>query len=240
MRLHRRTIETLARLICGGVAGYSGCETPDFKYRSSSYLSRFFDDCGLRYRHDGSTRTAWVEQVLIELNEQASTDPALPSEGLVRVIQELMDPAHFRELDRTAAIATLNEYLKRDGLSTFLDERGKVHLRALSGASSSTGHVPKRVWSAAEKGARDELTKYLVEATEDQFIENVLAPLFRQLGFVRISVAGHSDKLLEYGKDLWMKYRLPTGHWVYLGCQVKRDKIDASAAGTGNVTTVLN
>lgn len=34
---------------------------------------------------------------------------------------------------------------------------------------------------------------------------------------------------MEFGKDLWMKYRLPTGHWIYFGLQVKRGKIDATA-----------
>ena len=28
---------------------------------------------------------------------------------------------------------------------------------------------------------------------------------------------------------MWMKYRLPTGHWLYFGLQIKRGKIDSSA-----------
>ena len=34
---------------------------------------------------------------------------------------------------------------------------------------------------------------------------------------------------MEFGKDIWMKYRLPTGHWIYFGLQVKCAKLDASA-----------
>lgn len=50
----------------------------------------------------------------------------------------------------------------------------------------------------------------------------VLLPLFRQLGFHRITAAGHRDKALEYGKDIWMRYTLPTQHFLYFGIQVKR------------------
>jgi hypothetical protein len=53
-------------------------------------------------------------------------------------------------------------------------------------------------------------------------IEEILLPLFRQLGFHRITAAGHQDKALEYGKDIWMRYTLPTQHYLYFGLQVKK------------------
>lgn len=53
-------------------------------------------------------------------------------------------------------------------------------------------------------------------------------PLLRQLGFYRITAAGHKDKALEYGKDIWMKYMLPTQHMLYFGIQVKKGKLDAA------------
>ncbi len=44
---------------------------------------------------------------------------------------------------------------------------------------------------------------------------------------------------MEFGKDLWMKYCLPTGHWLYFGLQVKRGKIDATAKTKNeNVATI--
>ncbi|WP_327318856.1 hypothetical protein [Streptomyces sp. NBC_01235] len=55
----------------------------------------------------------------------------------------------------------------------------------------------------------------------------MLLPLFRQVGFQRITAAGHRDKALEYGKDIWMRYTLPTQHFLYFGIQVKRGKLDA-------------
>jgi hypothetical protein len=67
-------------------------------------------------------------------------------------------------------------------------------------------------------------------------IEDVLVPLFRQLGFHRVTVAGHKDKTLEYGKDLWMKFTLPTQHVLYFGIQAKKGKLDASGfTGATNV-----
>jgi hypothetical protein len=42
-----------------------------------------------------------------------------------------------------------------------------------------------------------------------------------------VNAAGHTEKVLEYGKDLWMKFPLPTGHWLYFCAQVKKVKIDA-------------
>jgi len=53
-------------------------------------------------------------------------------------------------------------------------------------------------------------------------------PMFRQLGFHRITAAGHQDKALEYGKDIWMRYTLPTQHVLYFGIQAKKGKIDSS------------
>ena len=78
-------------------------------------------------------------------------------------------------------------------------------------------------------------------ASEDDLIEKVLFPLLQTLRFQRISVTGHKDKALEYGKDVWMKYRLPTGHFLYFGLQVKRGKIDAAARSQNqNVAEIHN
>ena len=74
-------------------------------------------------------------------------------------------------------------------------------------------------------------------------IQDILLPLFRQLGFHRVSVAGHKDKALEYGKDIWMRYTLPTQHVLYFGLQVKKGKLDAagmSKAATANIAEIHN
>jgi hypothetical protein len=71
----------------------------------------------------------------------------------------------------------------------------------------------------------------------------VLLPLFRQLGFHRVTNAGHKDKALEYGKDVWMKFTLPTTHVLYFGIQAKKGKLDASGvsqATNANVAEIHN
>ena len=95
---------------------------------------------------------------------------------------------------------------------------------------------PHRPFSPSELKVKECLINYLSTASEDELIEEVLLPLFRQLGFHRITVAGHKDKALEYGKDLWMKYTLPTQHILYFGVQAKKGKLDASgnSKGTNN------
>ena len=59
----------------------------------------------------------------------------------------------------------------------------------------------------------------------------------------RITAAGHKDKALEYGKDIWMRHVLPTQHVLYFGLQVKKGKLDAAGvtrSGNANVAEILN
>ena len=57
------TKENLAEFICGD--DDKKCPI----YRSSSYLTRYFQDIGLNYTHDGSTRKWWVLDVLNSLKD---------------------------------------------------------------------------------------------------------------------------------------------------------------------------
>ena len=97
---------------------------------------------------------------------------------------------------------------------------------------------PHRPFSPSELKKREHLIAYLDGASEDTLIEDVLLPLFRQLGFHRVTAAGHKDKALEYGKDVWMKYTLPTQHVLYFGIQAKKGKLDASGVSVGATANV--
>lgn len=102
---------------------------------------------------------------------------------------------------------------------------------------------PHRPFTPAEIKRREQLTTYLNTVSEDELIAEILLPLFRQLGFHRVTVAGHKDKALEYGKDIWMKYTLPTQHILYFGIQAKKGKLDAAGVtkdGNSNVAEVHN
>lgn len=254
MKLKVRAIRDLAQMITGGSGSSSltGASVPKtkwdiFPYRSTSALTDFFIDCDLEHRHTGGSRVPWTQDVLAELNEGPSSKPQLPADALVRVIEHLLDPAHFLgrrepEKERVACLEVLNEVLEREELRAYLDGAGLCHLRA--GQITSAGlNVDKRAWSQKDLEHKRKWERYLEGASEDDFTEFVLVPLFQQCGFYRISVAGHKDKALEYGKDIWMKLQLPTSHFIYFGVQVKKGKIDAagrSKTDHENIAEVLN
>ena len=241
VKLSSRTIEDLAYAICGGTTE-PGDRWAHFPYRSSRYLSRFFEHCDQPDRHKGETRFPWVKEILDRLNGEPSPSPVLPSSSLIRVVQELLDEADYNaaKRDRAAALETLNSSLKRDGLEAFIDSDGRGKLRHVNSGLSSGDGPAKRRWTHEEERRRSGLEKYIADHSEDDLIENVLSPAFSQLGFQRLTVAGHKDKALEFGKDMWMKYRLPTGHFIFFGVQVKKRKIDSAGKSAENVSEVLN
>jgi hypothetical protein len=246
MRLSGRSLEALADMVCGDKEAGTGRHSwgEHFPYRSSSYLTRFFRACDLQYSHDGSTRKWWVLGVLEEINKPPVSGAALPSDALLRVIGELLDPLEFHQdkLDRVAAMEDLNTVLGRDGLQVYLDGADRAHVRNLETAESSAG-VPalRRALTKEELESRAALEAFMDAASEDDFTDKVLVPLFRQLGFIRVATVGHRDRALEFGKDMWMKYQLPTNHYLYFGIQAKREKLDSAAGSLSrNIAAVLD
>jgi hypothetical protein len=242
MEFKNRTVKEIADMVCGNFEK----ETSFFKYRSSSYLTEFFQDCGTGHRHDGSTRNHWAAEALRQILSEPSPGKNAPPETFVRVIRTLMDPgdAVNEGSERKGAIALLNTALAREGFEAFYGPDKQCHLRHLgTGAVAGTPASPHRPFTAAERQRRELLTAYLEGASEDELIAQVLLPLFRQLGFHRITAAGHKDKTLEYGKDIWMKFTLPTLHVLYFGIQAKKGKLDASGASQAanvNVAEIYN
>jgi len=139
------------------------------------------------------------------------------------------------------ALKDINRSFEREGLEVYKDGGKKIHLRNIQNQTTSTRMVlNKRILTKEEVEEKKKLEKYLFNTSEDDIIEKVLIPIFKQLGFSRISFSGHKDKLLEYGKDLWMKYQLPTTHYIYFGIQIKGDKIGFSGKSSGNISEILN
>ena len=240
MEFKRRTLSWLAEMICGNQV--DGKPLP-FRYRSSSYLTEFFTDCCTDYKHDGSTRSAWVYSRLVEILQEPHPDARTPPDTFCRVIRVLMDKEDTAadDADRTKALERLNAELAREGFAAFYREDRQCYLR-LIGTNTVVQQSPNphRPLTVIERKKRAQLADYLGKISEDELIGDVLLPLFRQLGFHRVTVAGHKDKALEYGKDLWMKYTLPTTHVLYFGIQAKKDKIDSSGVSTANVAEIYN
>jgi hypothetical protein len=138
-------------------------------------------------------------------------------------------------------MAQLTTILAREGFEPFYAENNKCYLRHLATNTIATVQPsPHRPFSAAEQVRRRKLEVFLANCSEDELIEQVLLPLFRQLGYHRITAAGHKDKALEYGKDVWMKYTLPTQHILYFGIQAKKGKLDSSGMSTANISEIHN
>lgn len=244
MEFKQRTLMQLADMICGNNAK-DGKPTP-FRYRSSSYLTEFFRDCDTDFAHDGTTRNYWVADVLKQILAEPHTDAATPPKTFSNVIRLLMDPSDAVDEgpDRPAALAALNIALSREGFEAFYADDKQCYLRHIATNTVAIASPnPHRPFSPAEMKRREQLAAYLDRISEDELINEVLLPLFRQLGFHRVTASGHKDKALEYGKDIWMKYVLSTQHVLYFGLQAKKDKIDSAGAAkerNANVAELLN
>lgn len=213
-----------------------------FQYRSSKYITEFFEDCDLDYVHQGETRPAWAADRIEEILAMPHASAAVMPDAFVRMIRRLLDRAEVTndDAERSLALAALNVVLAREGWAAFNDEHGIAQIRHIATNTVAQMANPHRPLTPSEIERRDQLTAYLNRCSEDDLIGEVLLPLFRQLGFHRITAAGHKDKALEYGKDVWMKFTLPTLHILYFGIQAKKGKLDASGVSTSNVAEIHN
>lgn len=237
MKFKPRNLRAIAECVIG--------DNQAFPYRSSSRITHFFEECDLEFVHDGSTRWAWTVDRLAELLAEPTTQPTTLPQPFARVLRVLLDRADalVGDEDRTASLEALNIPLRREGYEAFLDEAGIAHFRHIATNKVSEVANPHRPLTPSEQKRRDLLLAFLDTCSEDELIGDVLLPMFRQLGFHRITAAGHDDKALEYGKDIWMRFTLPTMHVLYFGLQAKKGKLDAAGTGRGgntNVAEILN
>jgi len=143
MKLEDGVIYQLALMICGDEQ-YNTI----FPYRTSSNLTAFFLNIGLDYRHDGSTRKWWVQEVLTELNEMDNKEYTdFPSEGLIGAIEALLNPIEYynQYTDYDKAFDMMNVLLKRQGFFIDVEQTsGNVQLMKRHGDFISTASNPKK------------------------------------------------------------------------------------------------
>src|SRR5262249_11069581 len=187
MEFKQRTLMQIADMICGNT---ERGKTTHFRYRSSSYLTEFFQDCDTDYRHDGSTRNYWVAETLRKILAEPQSDAHTPPDAFSTVIRILMDQGDAVDEgpDRPAALSTLNAALAREGYEAFYGPDKQCYLRHIAtNTIAMASPNPHRPFSVAEVKRRDRLTAYIDQASEDELIAEVLLPLFRQLGFHRVT-----------------------------------------------------
>ena len=228
MKFKPRNLRAIAEMIIG--------DAEYFPYRSSSYITQFFEECDLDFTHDGSTRWAWTVDRISELLEEPQPAANTLPERFVNVLRVLMAKADAEDHDpeRELALESLNKPLNREGYEAFYGEDRLLYIRHSGTKTVSIISNPHRPFTPQEIKRRELLANYLTSCSEDDLIEEILIPLFRQLGYHRITAAGHKDKALEYGKDIWMRFVLPTQHVLYFGIQAKKGKLDASGMGRSN------
>lgn len=238
MKFKPRNLRALADCVIG--------DAKYFPYRSSSKITRFFEECDLDFNHDGSTRWAWTSDRLAELLEGPQPAPNTLPERFMNLLRVLMhkSDAEDDDLDRVQALSLINQPLSREGFEAFYGDDNQLYVRHIGTKTiSSRTANPHRPFTPAETKRRDQLNAYLDTCSEDDLIYHVLLPLFRQLGYHRVTSAGHKDKALEYGKDMWMRFVLPTQHVLYFGLQAKKGKLDSSGVTHGsnaNVAEIYN
>ncbi len=101
--LDEAVLDSLADFICGDKADKYPV------YRSSSYLTRFFQNLGINAAHDGSTRKWWVLSIL----------NAIQSNDLEKVILRLVDLREYKG-DKSLlkmAVQSMNDILAMDNFS---------------------------------------------------------------------------------------------------------------------------
>jgi hypothetical protein len=237
MKFKSRNLRAIAEAIIG--------DNDKFSYLSSSYITRFFEECDLDFVHDGSTRWSWTVDRISELLDEPQPAPNTLPDRFVHVLRVLMQKADAADddPDRSIALAELNKPLTREGYEAFYGEDDLLYIRHIGTKTISIANNPHRPFTPEETKRREQLVSFLDKCSEDELIEEILLPLFRQLGFHRITAAGHKDKALEYGKDIWMRYVLPTQHVLYFGIQAKKGKLDSSGASkakNSNVAEIYN
>ncbi|WP_417926531.1 hypothetical protein [Edwardsiella piscicida] len=237
MKFKPRNLRAIAEMIIG--------DAEYFPYRSSSYITQFFEECDLDFTHDGSTRWAWTVDRISELLEEPQPAANTLPERFVNVLRVLMAKADAEDHDpeRELALESLNKPLNREGYEAFYGEDRLLYIRHSGTKTVSIISNPHRPFTLQEIKRRELLANYLTSCSEDDLIEEILIPLFRQLGYHRITAAGHKDKALEYGKDIWMRFVLPTQHVLYFGIQAKKGKLDASGMGrstNANIAEIYN
>jgi len=116
MRFKNRNLRDLAEMVIG--------DNSKFRYRSSSYITQFFEECDLDFVHDGSTRWAWTVDRLTELLSEPQEAPNTLPPRFVHVLRVLMQKADAADDDpgRLSALAELNKPLSREGFEAFYGE----------------------------------------------------------------------------------------------------------------------
>ncbi|MFV0643931.1 MAG: hypothetical protein ACK5NN_05445 [Sphingomonadaceae bacterium] len=146
-----RNLRELARMVVG--------DAEHFPYRSSKYITEFFEDCELEFVHTGATRSVWAAERIEEVLAMPHPTPSVMPDAFLRIIRRLLDKgeAEGDDADRAKALAALNIVLAREGWAALYDENGLAQLRHIATNTIAEMANPHRPFTPSEIERRDQL-----------------------------------------------------------------------------------
>jgi len=155
MKFKNRNLRAIAEAIIG--------DSDKFHYRSSSYITQFFEECDLDFVHDGSTRWSWTVDRISELLDEPQPAPNTLLERFVHVLRVLMHKADAADddPDRSVALAELNMPLAREGFEAFYGEDNLLYIRHIGTQTISIATNPHRPFTPDEVKKRERLVEFL-------------------------------------------------------------------------------
>ena len=132
-----------------------------FHYRSSKYITDFFEDCDLEFVHRGETRPAWAAERIDEVLAMPRASATVLPDPFLRIIRRLLDRGEaVDDGDRTQALTALNIVLGREGWQAFYDEHGIAQLKHIATNTVAQMANPHRPLTPSEIDRRDQLLAY--------------------------------------------------------------------------------
>lgn len=114
VKFQPRSIRELGSIIVGDV--------PHLKRRTSYFITEIFQEAGLPFEHDGSTRAIWAGERVAGVLETYPAPPNQLPDALVKLLRLVMDREDQQEgddADRSLAMDVLNKPLRREGYEAY-------------------------------------------------------------------------------------------------------------------------
>ncbi|MFQ5815560.1 MAG: hypothetical protein ACE5G7_03590 [Candidatus Hydrothermarchaeaceae archaeon] len=152
------------------------------------------------------------------------------------VVQEAVEVRHqdpgfeeHAEFSLPASLLTMSDSEREQAMEQIARERLEQEWQAILGQKQ-----PLYI-------TEDRLRGFLANASRGEFVQAILVPLLRQMGFERVRQGRGEGCALEFGRDIErVKFRLPTGQYLYFAVQVEAGEVDPSAYNSLQIEVILN
>jgi len=87
----------------------------------------------------------------------------------------------------------------------------------------------------------DRLRDFLANASREEFVQAIVVPLLRHMGFEKVRQDRGEGCTLEFGRDIErVKFRLPMGQYLYIAVEAEVGDVDTSAYNSLQIEVILN